>query len=441
MLENFPYSSRRDPWNPYAYAWKHSMFEPSGGYLEEMFAARPYRANILNAGWTGSRSEPKRGSEFERHKRFTLASALLGDGFYCLNTIPGPHAALWWEPEYDLNGAQRGYLGKPRGAAFRVVRPQGESIVPNGDFSAGVDIPWRILTVGAEATLEADHAHYPTAAPSARVTIRSAPDPMAIKVYTGPIQVVEGQSYTLRFWARSSTPQEVTVHLYSQDCPQNVCLGNVGFRVRKHWKEFEFSFTATGTGEAGLNMFMGRSGYVWFDDIRIQRGDTNVFRRNFENGIVLLNYTNETQTISLGGRYRRLEVPGHPEYDGAVVSEETLPPSDARILLRIPYSDRKPGAPERAARVSALHSVSPNPFNPATCITFDLARPTHVRLEVYDVAGRRVRSLVDERRDPGSHTVVWDGKDSNGRRVASGAYLCSLETGSARDAVKLVLLE
>jgi flagellar hook assembly protein FlgD len=65
----------------------------------------------------------------------------------------------------------------------------------------------------------------------------------------------------------------------------------------------------------------------------------------------------------------------------------------------------------------------PNPFNPSTTISYLLAENSSVRLEIYDVAGRKVRSLVDESRSAGYHNVVWNGRDQNGSQVSSGVYL------------------
>ncbi len=90
--------------------------------------------------------------------------------------------------------------------------------------------------------------------------------------------------------------------------------------------------------------------------------------------------------------------------------------------------------------VFALHNNYPNPFNPITNIMFDLPRPSHVRLDIFDVSGRLVRTLVNEDRVAAAHTVVWDGTDSHGGRVASGAYYYRLvsDTGTATQKMMLV---
>jgi hypothetical protein len=87
-----------------------------------------------------------------------------------------------------------------------------------------------------------------------------------------------------------------------------------------------------------------------------------------------------------------------------------------------------------------LLGTSPNPFNPATTIAFELASPGHVSITVYDVSGRMVRSLVDGNRPAGIHEVTWNGRDGGGAPVASGVYFYRMIAGEIIDTRKMVLL-
>jgi hypothetical protein len=110
---------------------------------------------------------------------------------------------------------------------------------------------------------------------------------------------------------------------------------------------------------------------------------------------------------------------------------QALNPTDAGD----PEAETVPG-------VSALYANVPNPFNPTTRIDFDLARDGHVRLRVFDVAGRLVRTLVDEDMHQGfRQSVTWNGLDENGLRVSSGVYLYRLEAGDFMATRKLVVLK
>ena len=87
-----------------------------------------------------------------------------------------------------------------------------------------------------------------------------------------------------------------------------------------------------------------------------------------------------------------------------------------------------------------LSGNAPNPFNPTTTIQFSVGTRTDVRLELYDIGGRRIRSLIRGSVDSGAHQVVWDGKNDNGMDVASGIYLARLEAKDLSATRKLVLL-
>ncbi len=82
----------------------------------------------------------------------------------------------------------------------------------------------------------------------------------------------------------------------------------------------------------------------------------------------------------------------------------------------------------------------PNPFNSATTIPFVLVEPGPVRITLFDLAGQRVAVLAQGPRGRGVHTVQWDGRDEDGRRVASGVYWYRLEAGNRLYTRKLLLL-
>ena len=83
----------------------------------------------------------------------------------------------------------------------------------------------------------------------------------------------------------------------------------------------------------------------------------------------------------------------------------------------------------------------PNPFNPSTNLSFDLAAAGHVRLKVFDTIGHLVRTLVDEDFFEGRHDVIWNGRDSSGRLSAAGVYLYRLEVGNYSESKRMVLIK
>ena len=88
-----------------------------------------------------------------------------------------------------------------------------------------------------------------------------------------------------------------------------------------------------------------------------------------------------------------------------------------------------------------LEQNVPNPFNPSTVIGYQLAEGGDVRLAIYSVLGQEVRVLVNERQEAGSFTATWDGRDAQGRRVASGIYLYRLQAGGFTAVKRMLLLK
>jgi len=91
--------------------------------------------------------------------------------------------------------------------------------------------------------------------------------------------------------------------------------------------------------------------------------------------------------------------------------------------------------------VTALHSNYPNPFNPSTVISFDVAARGAVCLDIYNIKGQKVRELVDEVLESGSHTVEWNGFDDTGRAVSSGIYFYRMRAGEYVGVRKMLLMK
>ncbi|MBN2416026.1 T9SS type A sorting domain-containing protein [bacterium] len=88
-----------------------------------------------------------------------------------------------------------------------------------------------------------------------------------------------------------------------------------------------------------------------------------------------------------------------------------------------------------------LEPPYPNPFNPETRIRYHVPARGQVELTVFDLLGRHIRTLVDGTQAAGTHAAWWDGRDSSGRKAASGTYLIILKSGEQREMQKAVLLQ
>jgi hypothetical protein len=89
----------------------------------------------------------------------------------------------------------------------------------------------------------------------------------------------------------------------------------------------------------------------------------------------------------------------------------------------------------------ALGQNSPNPFRGGTTLAFELPAPSHATLTVYNVAGRKVATVVDGDYPAGRHSVAWDGRGDDGRKVSAGIYFYMLEADDGRSAKKLIKLK
>lgn len=88
-----------------------------------------------------------------------------------------------------------------------------------------------------------------------------------------------------------------------------------------------------------------------------------------------------------------------------------------------------------------LKSAYPNPFNPETTILFTLSERAFVEIDVYDISGRRIVSLLNEEVEAGRHSIVWKGLDERNRRVSSGIYFYRMNTDGYKMIRKVVLLK
>lgn len=98
------------------------------------------------------------------------------------------------------------------------------------------------------------------------------------------------------------------------------------------------------------------------------------------------------------------------------------------------------GSKPTAPSTTMLGSAYPNPFRGSTNLRLSLARDGHARVAVYDLVGRRIRTLVDGNLSAGEQTLVWDGRDEDGRSVAAGLYMVRFDSPGVKQSHRLVLM-
>jgi len=88
-----------------------------------------------------------------------------------------------------------------------------------------------------------------------------------------------------------------------------------------------------------------------------------------------------------------------------------------------------------------LYQNYPNPFNPSTKINYSLKENSKVSLNIYNIKGQKVRQLVSDQLSAGQHSVIWNGKDDNGKAVSSGIYFYKLKADNYTNTKRMILLK
>jgi hypothetical protein len=89
---------------------------------------------------------------------------------------------------------------------------------------------------------------------------------------------------------------------------------------------------------------------------------------------------------------------------------------------------------------SCLSGNAPNPFTTSTVIAFSVGREAGIEVTVFNTAGQRVRTLVDEVKPPGRYVTTWDGRDALGSRVSPGVYFYRLKSASYTSVRKMIVV-
>ncbi len=137
-------------------------------------------------------------------------------------------------------------------------------------------------------------------------------------------------------------------------------------------------------------------------------------------------------TCAAGGRM----VSTYASYNGFM--PHNSPPATGWLNFNLSGISPVPnqGTPQHRTQ---LYRNSPNPFNPSTTLRYDLANAAMVHLQIFDVSGKLVRELVSSKQEAGQHTVLWNGRDDEGRGAASGIYFARLSATGIVQTQKLVL--
>ncbi len=231
------------------------------------------------------------------YMRFGLATALMNNGFSIFDFGDNQSAVNWWYDEYDFT------LGQPLGPAVQIGSSGGSNLLLNGGFESGLT-DWSFIVNNdgqAQATISLDTTSFVEGKASAHIDVISVGTAdWHVDLEQPGVSLAAGQSYQLTFWARADQPR--VINLNSQGGAPN--YPNYGLSsqiaIGTLWKMYSASFVAPVTATDGrIQFFVGDvAGNVWIDGVQLTQV-SGIYRRDFTNGIVLLNSTSGTNTVSL----------------------------------------------------------------------------------------------------------------------------------------------
>jgi hypothetical protein len=464
--------------------WLDNILDVEHGYRTLNARYATPAVNIINSIWEGAATEtgPVPSSRAERELRFGLTSTLVfGDGYFSFDGGTGLpcHSQLWWHELYDLD------LGEPVGRAEAVSAYPGDaSWIDLGDmlrlrrFSRGVAI---VNPSAVSQTVELGGFYfdreswngefYPQTGVMQRVTVGGL---------SGEILVGRGRLLIGTAEVSYSVPERGGVALTWEEVP-----GATGYSVyREDYRGPGYSVRRLLDVVETTTYIDGRASsdghYRYYvapiDEFRCEGrlsrpievttamgSDLSILLMVDEpDGLLALTWTVPDVADDLSIDLVRFDDRGGRDVIGPVVPDgngraryvdSDIEPGRAyeyRLLAedasgQVVLATARATAPLRTVTRTALYAPSPNPVRRTTSIAFELADDERwgsipTTLTVYDVSGRVVSRLVDDELEPGRHEVVWDGRDSDGHSVASGAYLYALTAGAERHTGRLVVL-
>lgn len=170
----------------------------------------------------------------------------------------------------------------------------------------------------------------------------------------------------------------------------------------------------------------------------------SVFTRNDETG-----FFNPTETVEFGfsdmggpGENESVDLTLNPDtYYAIAVTKRDGNEVGKDAQFNLVFSDPGVSAVGDTPQLRASLGNHPNPFNPSTSINFSLVTAGKATVRIYDTQGRLVRTLVDEHFPAGNHSRTWQGRDDQGRSVASGVYLARFNHPDGRETRSMVLVK
>ena len=237
--------------------------------------------------------------------RFGLALTLMQDGYFAHEYGDTWHGNAWWYDELDFN------LGYPLGPAKRLSQA-GTNRVLNFGFEQILGSEWGMwanAASGCTASYSRLTGTMPEGTGAVQITVTSASGNAGEIEFRQFDRALESNTaFEMAFWARAEPPRYLGLGTYKGSAPWTGYGLNANVQIDTNWTEYSVLFNANATvSDARLQFFVGScTGQVWLDEVRLRTTGPDLYSREFDNGLVILNGSWEPQSLDVGPGYRRL---------------------------------------------------------------------------------------------------------------------------------------
>ena len=210
------------------------------------------------------------------------------------------------------------------------------NLLAGGTFENQVELDqwdfWADSGSGNTATISLDAGNTPSGSSAAKIDITQASGvDWQISLTYRPFVLESNADYTISFWAKADRQRLLSFWAQKNQSPWTTYLASKEKKLSSDWQRYEYTTKVDGSGEqTEFSIGFGQAiGKVWIDDVRIQKGSRDVWRRDFSGGSVVVNATNSAKTIDLRKPFRKIDGVQAPSVnDGSLVSQVTVPPLD-----------------------------------------------------------------------------------------------------------------
>lgn len=296
---------------------------------------------------------PQKSLNVSHNKDFRMAFGftLLGDGFYVHEDSNGTYDPWWDEfavnvqkgsPTYghaiasnpsneSLIKQHKGWLGGALGPRFRVVDSSNfalqNNLISNSDFETNTS-GWTSVggvTLSRETSTNKVYAGNASLGASGANTTNLS----SARIVSPSFAVQAGQPYTVSFMIKAAEERDARVRIGWDGIYYDI-------RVAPVWRRITVTSYPETSENRSLMLEIGRENTeIWLDDVYVFRGEGGIHRRDYENGIVVVNSTNQSQTIDLNGSFQRILGTGQDSInDGSTLTQVTIDSYDSAILVR-----------------------------------------------------------------------------------------------------------